>query len=620
MKKIVLMALLSLTVVSCTKDSDPNYFGTIKPKHPFDEVWMNNREEPQYMDPTLVHGVPDGHLAQNSFYRLVAIDPTTGKPVPELAERWDVLENGTKYVFHMRKGIKWSDGQPITANDVEYSWKRLMDPATAAEYQGLASNIIENGNAFAQKAIHLTGFEKKVSPEEVQSFAVKHDVAVSKIEKRRDSDDLFVFVKGTTGEETLENREKFLNLMKEQHPWGEKVVAQITGSDVVGVYALDAEKLEVKLVGPLPYFILLCEFANFAPLPKHVIEKFKADGKEDQWTKVENMVVSGPFKLKEEQFKQYKVYEKNPNYWDAASVRTKKIKILMLEKETASLNAYKVGEVDWIGPHEVPSEQLPNVKGFKDFHNDPYLGVYSYIINVKEKPLDDPKVRQALSYAIDRAKITEHVLGGGQIPYNGIVPDNLAGYKSYQGELFNLEKAKALLAEAGYPDGKGFPKLKFLYDTKEVHRLIVQAVQEMWKQNLNIDIEAVNVEWKVYLDRMEQKDYQIGRQGWIGDFLDPYTFMELEISTSGNNHTNWANEDYDKLIAQSNLEGDATKRFDLIRQAEKIAVETSGRIPIYIYTKSYMLKPYIKGFWPDFQDHHAWKHMWVDLDWKKTEK
>lgn len=617
MKKIAVAFFLSLISVSCSKDSNPNYYGTIKPKHPFDEIWINNREEPQYTDPTLCHGTPDGLLVQNTFYRLVSIDPKTGKPVPELAESWDVSSDGKTYVFHMRKGLQWSDGESLTAGDVEYSWKRLMNPDTGAEYQGIATNVIENGDAYGQRAIHITGFAEKIPVRDVMSYFVKHDVPVLKIQEQKDSSDVFVFVKGETGEETQQNRETIMKLLMNEHPWGENVKGQVTDASVVGVNALDALTLEVKLVGPLPYFISLIEFYAFSPLPKHVIEKFKAEGKEDQWTKPENVVVSGPFKLKEEKFKQFKIYEKNPKYWDASNVRLNRVKILMIEKESASLNSYKVGEIDWIGPHEVPSEQVANVKNFKDFHNDPYLGVYYYFFNTQKKPLDDVRVRQALGLAIDRQQIAEHILAAGQMPYAGIVPDGLAGYKSYSTELFNPQKAKQLLADAGYPDGKNFPRLKFVYDTKEVHRLVIQAIQEMWKQNLNIDIEPSNVEWKIYLDRMQTMQFELTRLSWIGDFLDPYTFLELLKSTSGNNHTGWSNAEYDRLLEASNVEPNDGKRLELLGQAEKIAIDEAPFLPIYLYSKAYMLKPYVKGFYPDYQDHHAWKHMWIDLDWSK---
>ena len=618
MSKKILLVLVGLLVFSCTRDSHPDYYGTVKPKHPFDEIWINNREEPQYLDPTLVNGVPGGHLARNTFSRLTALDPKTGETIPELAERWEVSKDGTKYKFFMRKGLQWSDGQPITAEDAAYAWVRLIDPMTGATYQGLGSNVIQNGDAFAQQAIHIFGSPTKLSSREINSFLVKHEIPAQKIEERKNTNDLFVFVTGKTPEGTKQNRDRLIQLVKEFKPWGSAVSAKYTTAEVLGIKVVDDRTIEFTLTGPIPYFVLLTEFANFAPLPKHVIEKFKAQGKEEQWVLPENMVVSGPFKIKEERFKQYKLYEKNPKYWDAANVRLNRVKVVMVETEMASLNSYKVGEQDWTGPHILPSEQIPRLKKFKDYFNDPYLGMYYYVVNTKVKPLDDVRVRRALNLAIDRQKITDHVLGGGQIPYTGIVPNDLAGFQSHQSELFNPQKAKMLLAEAGFPDGEGFPKLNFLYDTKDMHRLIIQAVQEMWKKNLNIDIEPTNVEWKVYLDRKDSKDFEIARQGWIGDFMDPFTFLELLYSTSGNNDTSWSNAEYDKLIDASNQEANQEKRLALMSEAEKIAVEESPYIPIYLYTKTYMLKPYVKGFYQDYQDHHEWKYMWIDLDWHKT--
>lgn len=611
MKKIFLF-IVSVALVGCTKDLDPNFYGTIKPKHPYDEVWINNREEPQHTDPALVHGVPDGNLARNTFARLVSIDPKTSQPIPDLASRWDISKDGRICTFYMRKNAIWSDGKPITAVDMEYSWKRVIDPNTASEYQGLLSNVIENGDAFAQRAIHLTGFSQKVSAPDIQSIFTKHEVSVSNVQAKKDSTDYFVFVQD--GSDKQSNTQKMISLINEDHPWGPGVTAEMTTSDVVGVKALDDERFEVKLVGPLQYFLILAEVPNFAPVPKHIVEKFK----DEQWTKPENVVVSGPFILKEEQFKQYKIYEKNPKYWDEKNIRLKRVKIVMIEKETASLNSYKVGETDWIGPHLIPSEQIGNVKGFQDFHNDPYLGVYYYVFNTKVKPFNDPKVRQALSLAIDREQIVKHVLGGEQIPFGALIPDGLAGYKGNQVELYNPDAAKKLLAEAGYPGGKNFPKFKFVYDTKESHQLVIQAVQEMWKQTLGINIESSNVEWKIYLDRMSRMEFDMTRQGWIGDFSDPYTYLELIKSTSGNNHTGWVNKEFDRLVEASNQELDVQKRFDLIRQAEKIFTDEVPMIPIYLYTKTYMLKPYVKGFYPDYQDHHPWQYLWIDPDWKRS--
>lgn len=623
MKKYVCLALscfVLLSTASCTKknktQTSNDYYGTIKPKHNVDEIWINNREEPQHMDPTLATGVSDFNLIMNSFSRLVQIDPKTSKPIGDLALSWDVSEEGKRYIFHLRKDLKWSDGHPLTAHDFEYSWKRLMDPSVGSQYASLAYSSIEGGEAFGRQAVVLSGFAKAPRPSEIQSYLVSKGIAVEKVSQRSNSTDIFVFVGGTDKDQM---RKRILQIFS-QHTYFGKIEASVADSSVVEVRALGDLEFEVRLVGPLPYFVLLAEYSSFAAVPKHVIERVKAenDGDASRWTKLGTMVFSGPYMLVHENFKIDKVYEKNPQYWDASNVRTPRIRVLMIETETALMNAYKVGEVDVFGPHEVPSEMVAEVSKFKDFYDDPYLGVYYYIMNTAVKPLDNPLVRQALALAIDRESLTKNVLGGGYKAYHGFVPDGLAGYKSVQNEMYNPEKARELLAEAGFSNGEGFPKLKFKYDTKDVHRLVAQAVQEMWKKNLNVEFEMSNVEWKIYLDDLHAKRFELSRWGWIGDFLDPFTFLELMLSDSGNNHTQWASPEYDELIHLANTQSDESKRLALFQQAESLIMQEQVVIPLFLYTKTYMLKPYIKGFYKDYQDHHPWKHMWIDLDWEKS--
>lgn len=621
MKKLtVLFCCLCLGWISaCTKKDTQNtsnettsakmYFGTTTPKHGPDEIWINNREEPQHLDPQLATGVPDGHLAMNTFARLVQIDPKTSKPIGDLAKSWEVSNEGRTYTFAMREGLKFSDEKPLTSEDVKYSWLRLMSPALGARYSSLAYTTIEGGEAYARRAIWLTGFSQSPKLDDMKSFLESKGIGIEKVTQRYQSNDVFVYV----ADNNDADRDKLVNFFKNVSKWG-NIQASVADASVVELETPDPLTVVVTLTGPLPYFTLLAEFTSFAIVPRHAIERVaKANnGDERKWVRPENIVVSGPYKLVEENFKLNKIYEKNPHYWDAANVKTPKIKILMIETETAVMNAYKVGEIDVFGPHEVPSEQVKLVSKYADFYNDPYLGVYYYYVNHAVKPFDDPRVRKALSLAIDRKQITDYVLGGGYQPYHGFVPDGLAGYQSYQDELFNPERAKKLLAEAGFPEGQGFPKFTFKYDTKEIHRLVAQAVQEMWKKNLNIDFEMVNVEWKVYLDDMNSTNFEITRYGWIGDFLDPYTFLELLTSQSGNNHSNWKNATYDQLIETANRTEDEAKRLELFKQAETMVIDEQVVIPLFLYTKTYMLKPYVKGFYKDYQDHHLWKHMWID--------
>ncbi|MEZ4818459.1 MAG: peptide ABC transporter substrate-binding protein [Bdellovibrionota bacterium] len=624
--KLAIVGLLGCSIVACTKKQETQtattntldqgqYYGTTEPKHGIDEIWINNREEPQYMDPILTHGVPDGALAMNAFARLVQIDPHTAKAAPDLAEKWDVYDEGRRYVFTLREGLKWSDGQPLTAHDFDFAWRRLMDPATGAVYASLAYTTIEGGEAFARKALVVSGFSAAVEAADLQAFLEGQGLSIEKVVARYQSTDHFVF---PGGDDKAKSKKAIENAIHKSNKFGKLSAKEADGS-VVAMRAIDDTHFEVTLVGPLPYFVLLAEFSNFAALPQHVVERVAKENNGDasSWTKLENIVCSGAYKLVKENFKIDKIYEKNPYYWDAANVKTNRIRILMIESENTLMNAYKVGEVDVYGPHQISAEQLGLVKGMKDFHQDPYLGIYYYLVNHKVPGLDNVKVRKALSLAIDRQSLATNVLGDSFFPYGGIVPDGLAGYKSYQQELFNPEKARQLLAEAGYPNGEGFPNFQFLYDTKEIHRTVIQAVQQMWKKELNIDVELVNTEWKVYLHRMQTHNFELGRQGWIGDFIDPFTFHELALSNSGNNHSQWKSATYDELVLGANKEPDQNKRLEMLHEAEKIAIQEQAMIPLLLYTKTYMHKPYVKGFYKDYQDHHLWKHMWIDPNWNK---
>lgn len=539
-KKILVLTIL-VTLQFCSKDSHPNYFGTIIPKHGADELWTNISTEPQHMDPNKMAGEIELNAGGNMFVRLVGTAPKTGEPIPDFATSWDVSSDGKEYTFHLRTDAKWSDGVPVTAHDVEYSWKRLIDPKTGAVYSSMA-DIIEGALAFR------------------------------------------------TGKGKVED---------------------------VKVKAKDDHTVWVRLTSPVSYFLGLLEYVPFAPVPKHVIEKFKAQGKEDEWTKLGNIVINGPFKLKEEQFKQYKLYEKNPDYYNASKVRLNKVKAIMIESYSSDLNAYQTGQHDWSCCNAVPPEALDRVRIKKDFHLDEFLAVYFYMMNTKKKPLDDARVRRALSLAIDREALVTNVTRGGQKPTRNLVPFGIPGYKGPDTSIHNPEEARKLLAQAGFPEGKGFPNLSIKYNTAETHKLIAEAVQQMWKKELNIDIELANVEWSVFLEDQKAGNFQIMRRAWNGDYIDPFTFLGLLNSDGTNNKTGWKNKAFDDLLAKSNNERDRTKRFAILADAEKILAEEQPYVPIYSYTRGYMKKPYVKGLWAHPMDRHDWKYIWIDERWAK---
>ncbi|MEZ4818460.1 MAG: peptide ABC transporter substrate-binding protein [Bdellovibrionota bacterium] len=615
MKKIITLCLLALSFVSCTKkNSHPDYYGTVIPQHPADEMWTDAGGEPQYMDPAQVADSVSQALTDAMFVRLTEIHPTSQTPVPDLALKWDLSEDGREYTFFLRKDAKWSDGKPITAHDVEYSWKRLLNPKTVSTYSQLA-DIIQNGRAFREISITVDGFknfdaaetkliESKL-PEEFKGTEITSDPSMGKY---------FLYVQSEDADAKKDLRTKLIQLIN-GGVLGSTITAAVTTDDVVQVKALDDERLWVRLGSPAPYFVGMISYMVFAPVPKHIIEQFEAKGHPEQWTRAENIVVSGAFKLVEEEFKQYKIYQKNPLFYDADKVRLNKVKAIMIENAQPTMNAYKVGQHDWSSSESYPTEYVDEVRKYKDVWFAPKTAVYYYQLNTQVKPLDDKRVRQALAISINRQAIVDNILKLGQVPSRDILMDGLGGYKSINSEQLNVEKAKKLLADAGYPNGEGFPKVLVKFNTLEGHRKIATAIQEMWKKNLNINVEIANMEWRTLIEDQNAGNFQLMRMAWVADYMDPHTFMSIFLSNSTNNHTHWGNAKYDELIAQSDFERDHEKRMQLFQEAEKILADEQPIIPIYWYAGTKQVKPYVKGIWPSLQDKYNWKYMWIDDRW-----
>jgi len=537
-RSIVILAMIILS--ACSKGTHPDYFGTIKPTHPVDEIVVNGGSEPQYLDPTLVSDSSSRLMSSGMFVRLVESHPQTGEIIPDLAKSWDVSKDGLEYTFHLRDAV-WSDGKPLTAHDVEYSWKRLANPKTGSTYIQMI-DVFENGREVRMG---------NASP------------------------------------------------------------------DALSVKAKDDRTLWIKLNSPVPYFLGMIEYMVFAPVPKHVIEKLKEQNKESMWVRPENIVVSGPYKLVEEQFKQYKRYEKNEKYYGAKHVRINKVKVVLIEDYTAAMNAYKTGQIDWSAEGSIPTDMLDQIRKFKDYHHDPMLTIYFYIFNTKRKPFDDVRVRNALSLAIDRKAIVERITKQGQIPLRDLVALGIPNYEGPKSSIYEPEAAKKLMTEAGYPEGKNFPKVTLKFNTSEGHRKIAEAIQEMWRSTLGIQVDIANMEFRMLLEDQNQKNFDIVRFAWVADYMDPHTFLQLGLSESENNKSGWKNKKYDDLMAQADKTTDQKKRFELFAEAEKILAAESPFAPIYSYTRSYMKKPYLRGFWPHFQDRHEWKYMWIDERWNK---
>ncbi len=358
----------------------------------------------------------------------------------------------------------------------------------------------------------------------------------------------------------------------------------------VGARAEDDRTLVVTLERPMPYFLSLAAFATLYPVHRATVEKYG-----DRWTRAENIVGNGAFVMKSWFPHKEIVLEKNDSYWDAGNVALDRVRALAVEKAETGWMMYMRGETDWI--RSIPMARTDGAKKRSDYTSAPYFGTYFYRFNVTEKPLDDPRVRKALAMAIDRPSICENVLRAGQEPAFSYVPPMVEGYRGSAGFTYDPEAARELLAGAGFPGGKGMRKITILYNTSEAHKKIAEVVQDMWKRELGIEVELVNQEWKVYLSTVNNMEYDVARGSWIGDYLDPNTFLDMFVTGGGNNRTGWANERYDRLVETAAATVDEKKRAGILRDAERILVEEElPIIPLYFYVYEYLLRPGVEGF------------------------
>jgi oligopeptide transport system substrate-binding protein len=388
---------------------------------------------------------------------------------------------------------------------------------------------------------------------------------------------------------------------------------EIDPSKNVGVRALNAKTLKVYLQSPTAYFLSLTAFATYMPVCKAVVST------NDKWAAdVKTCVTDGPFTLTQWSHNDKMVFVKNPTYWDKDKVKLTKITYLMVEDPGTALSMYQSGQLD--AAAYVPVSELPKLVASGDATIFPYVGTGFYRINVTKKPFNDVRVRKALLLAINRAGIAS-ILGGGKKPALAFIPpgipDALPGsdFRTVGGSFYkdnDIATAKALLAQAGYPNGKGFPSFTLLYNTSNAHKAIAEAIQQMWKKNLGITTCTLkSEEWGVYLDDRTNLNYSVARAGWIGDYMDPNTFLDMFVTNGGNNGTGWSNKSYDALIAKAKATTDPKARMATLHAAEKILMTDMPIIPIYYYTNPVLLKKTIKNFYQSTLGFVDWKNAYM---------
>jgi oligopeptide transport system substrate-binding protein len=383
----------------------------------------------------------------------------------------------------------------------------------------------------------------------------------------------------------------------------------------LGVTAVDARTLRITLIGPTPYFLQFLNYNLFRPVPRHLLERLEARRINPAlWTRPEHIVVSGAYNLASWRFKRDYVLLKNPTYWGAAKVRLARIWVQMVPSVGTTVNLYRAGALDWTGQsNTLPSAYVAALRKHPDFYQEPVLSSYFYWFNTKRPPLDDVRVRQALTLAVDREALTRYVLRGGQLPNASLVPRGLAGYPAVHRPGLDVAKAQQLLQEAGYGPHNPLPPLTLIYNTVESHRQIAEALQAMWHENLGVQVQLYNQEWQVFLQHITEGDFHLARMGWTGDYPDAYSFLhDVLAQGSGNNMSGWHDPAYEALLKAASLEQDGTRRGQLMHDAENLALEAAPLLPLFTSTQSGLKRPSLKGFVDSVMGEHPYKTLYFD--------
>ena len=385
----------------------------------------------------------------------------------------------------------------------------------------------------------------------------------------------------------------------------------------VGVEAVDDHTLKLTLAEPTPYFLSLLSIATYMPVQRATVEKAGGGSRKGtSWTRPGNHVGNGPFTLSEWSPSKRITLRRNTNYWDAANVRLAEVRFYPIENSDTEERAFRAGQLHLTAA--LPTSKIAAYK--KDepqfLRTVPYLRAQYIGCNVTNGVLANRLVRRALGLALDREGIVNTVTRGGETPAWSFVAPKMAGYESRARLPFDPAAAKKALAAAGFPDGKGFPKLDMIFDNAEITKITGEAIQQMWRATLGIEVGLQNMEKKVYLDRTNQKDYQLYLGGWTPDYPDPMGFLEMWGSSSTANYAGFRNSAYDDFLARSGRELDVAKRMELIRQAEDVLTEEAPVLPIYHHARVYLSRPSVKGWHSNPLDTHAYTRVFLQAGGK----
>lgn len=492
-----------------------------------------NGTEPESMDPHRAEGVTAANTLRDLFEGLVT-EAADGSLIPGAAESWTVSEDGRIYTFTLRADGRWSNGDPLTAEDFVFSLRRSADPATLSEYSAILY--------------------------------------------------------------PLENAEAVVN-------------GQLP-PEKLGVRAIDARTLEIRLHSPTPYFLGLLTHASTYPVHPPSVREHG-----DRFSRPGNLVSNGAYRLQEWRVQSHIRLVRNSNYWDDANTTINEVWYYPIENAESELARYRAGELDMT--YTLPARQIQSLRRNLplELRIAPYLGSYVYGFNTREPPFAGNRpLRQALSLALDRQVLTEKIAGAGEIAAYTWVPP-VTGYEPQIPEWASWtqaereDAARRYYAEAGFSDEKPL-RVQLLHNTDINHRRLAVAMTAMWREVLGVQTEIVNQEWQVFLQTRRQRfDTQVFRYGWIGDYNDPFTFAEILESKHGLNDMSYDNPRYDELLSMAAREADPAARMALLEEAERVMLDDMPLIPVYYYVSKKLIKPWVAGYEDNIMDHHHSRHL-----------
>lgn len=593
---------------------------------------MGNSGEPKGLDPHIVSGVLESNVIRSLFEGLVEAHPSKdGVALPGVATKWYPVneEQPDEWVFELRKDARWSDGKPLTAQDFLFSFRRLLTPALASDYSFMLyyirdaepyhksqrSYLLSRNDANFSKEWWDSLKEIDFGPNEKAAegsfnFIGLDKLSASQLENLLLKPDLFQWPESVSLEIRRKLIKKNLDFEKSNRgKLGKDQLKDLWPLIDFGASAPDDHTLRVELNSPIPFLPEITKHYTWYPVPRHIVLKHgKIGDRFTDWTKPDNLVCNGAFVLKSWKFNDHIEVTRNPLYWDKENVGINGVRFLPITNLYTEDRMYYDGQMHVT--YTIASELIEHSRENYPEHvrSELYLGTYFIRTNVSNKPFTDPRVRLAFSLSLNQKSLIDNVLKGGQKPAAGLVPP-FGDYPASDVVAFDPELARKLLAEAGYPGGKGLPDMEFLTTDKESSKMTAEALQAMWKEHLGATIKIKQMEWTSYITAMFDKDYDLAAGGWIGDYMDPLTFLDMWMKDGGNNRTGWHNEEFEDILGKAAQTGDPSKRYALLAQAEALFLRERPILPVYWYTRNYLLHPDVKGWSPLLLDNHPYKFL-----------